>query len=77
MNKNRKTYNETKNERFKRIASARTQRILYNLRLLGNCASTSYYEYSSEEIEKIFSVIEKEVKRVKSLFDKPKTDFSL
>lgn len=68
---------ETKQEKFKRIAAARTQRILENLRLLGNCANTRTYQYSKEDTNKIFSTIEKEVKRVKSLFDKPKVEFSL
>ncbi|MGC8899118.1 MAG: hypothetical protein ACP5KP_01195 [Candidatus Micrarchaeia archaeon] len=68
---------ETKQEKFKRIASARTQRILEDLRLLGNCANTGTYRYNKKDINKIFSTIEKEVKRVKSLFDKPKVEFSL
>jgi hypothetical protein len=68
---------ETKQDKFKRIASARTQRILEDFRLLGNCANTGTYQYNKEDINKIFSTIEKEVKRVKSLFDKPKVEFSL
>lgn len=68
---------ESKQGKFKRIASARTQRILEDLRLLGNCANTGTYQYSREDIHKIFSTVEKEVKRVKSLFDKPKVEFSL
>lgn len=68
---------ETKQEKFKRIASARTQRILEDLRLLGNCANTATYQYTEEDVNKIFSTIEKEVKRVKTLFDKPKVKFSL
>ena len=72
-----KVEGETKEEKFKRIASARTQRILEDLRLIGNCANTGTYQYSKEDINKIFSTIEKEVKRVKSLFDKPKVEFSL
>ena len=72
-----KINNETKEQKFKRIATARTLRILEDLRLLGNCANTSTYSYAQEEVSKIFSTIEKEIKRVKSLFDKPKVEFSL
>lgn len=36
--------NETKRERFIRIAEARTNKILEMMRLLGNCASTNNYE---------------------------------
>jgi len=69
--------NETKEQKFKRIATARTLRILEDLRLLGNCANTSTYSYTQEEVSKIFSTIEKEIKRIKALFDKPKVEFSL
>lgn len=72
-----KVDNETKEEKFKRIATARTQRILDDLRLLGNCANTKTYNYSDQEINKIFSAIEMELKRTKSLFKKKKTKFSL
>ncbi|OIO26553.1 hypothetical protein AUJ14_01680 [Candidatus Micrarchaeota archaeon CG1_02_55_22] len=68
---------ETKKGKFRRIATARTSRILENLRLLGNCANHSTYDYDEKEIDKIFSTIERELKRTKSLFDKPNTEFSL
>ncbi|MCG3254817.1 MAG: hypothetical protein KAU62_01935 [Candidatus Heimdallarchaeota archaeon] len=69
--------NETKNQKFKRIASARTRKILNDLRLLGNCSNRRTYSYSQEEVNKIFNTIEKEIKRTKSLFSTSKTDFSL
>ncbi|MEM0054501.1 MAG: hypothetical protein QXS21_07130 [Thermoproteota archaeon] len=69
--------NETKEEKFKRVASARTLRILDDLRLLGNCANTSTYSYSEEDVNKIFLAIEKEFKRVKNLFNKAEIRFSL
>ncbi len=69
--------NETKEERFKRLASARTLRILDDLRLLGNCSNTSTYAYTQEDLTKIFSTIEKEIKRVKMLFIEPKVKFEL
>jgi len=72
-----KVERETKNAKFKRIASARTSRILEDLRLLGNCANTSNYSYTESDVAKIFVAIEKELKRTKSLFNKPKTEFSL
>jgi len=72
-----KVEGETKEEKFKRIATSRTQRILNDLRLLSNCANTSIYSYTHHEVNKIFSTIEKELKRVKGLFNKPKREFSL
>jgi len=72
-----KVASETKNDKFRRIATARTLKILDDLRLLGNCANTSHYGYSEEEVVKIFSAIEKEMKRVKTLFNRPNTEFTL
>ena len=69
--------NETKEEKFKRIASYRTSKILDDLRLLGNCANRSAYSYTDEDINKIFSAFEKGLKRVKTLFNKPEGKFSL
>ena len=59
---------ETKRERFIRIAEARTNKILEMMRLLGNCASTNNYEYTEEDIKKIFGALERELKNTKSKF---------
>jgi len=64
--------NETKEQKFRRIASARANRILDDLRLLGNCSNKSAYAYSDNEINKIFSTIEKEIKRIKLMFENNK-----
>ncbi len=50
-----------KRERFLRVAPARTDKILNLIRLLGNCANTSNYSYTNEEIAKIFNSIRKEL----------------
>ncbi|MEW6675847.1 MAG: hypothetical protein AB1348_07610 [Nitrospirota bacterium] len=59
---------ETRHERFKRIASKRTNDILEKIRILGNCANKSSYEYTEEEVNKIFSEIEKHLKLTKAKF---------
>ena len=59
---------ETKRERFIRIAEARTNKILEMMRLLGNCSSTNNYEYTDEDIKKIFGALERELKNTKSKF---------
>ena len=59
---------ESKKERFKRLASARTNQVLHKLKVLGNCANRQTYDYSVEEINSIFSAIEKKAKEVKSKF---------
>lgn len=70
--------NESKKEKFIRIAENRTQRILNDLRLLGNCSNTAVYSYEGDEISKVFKAIDDELKRVKALFSKNKNkNFSL
>lgn len=61
---------ETRRQRFKRIAGARTNKILDMLKLLGNCSNTGNYEYSENDVKKIFNAIESEVKASKTKFIK-------
>lgn len=60
--------NETARDRFKRLATYRTNTILEKLRVLGNCANRQVYEYTKEDVDKIFSAIEKAVKETKAKF---------
>lgn len=60
---------ETKRERFIRLAEARTNKILDMLKLLGNCSNKSNYDYSEDDIKKIFSAIDKETKNAKAKFN--------
>lgn len=69
---------ESRNERFKRIANRRTNNILNQIRLLGNLSNKSTYEYSEEEVSKIFSAIESHLKISKVKFQgHKKKEFSL
>lgn len=61
--------NESKRERFIRIAEARTNKILDMIKLLGNCSSKSNYEYTDEDVRKIFGAIEREIKNTKAKFN--------
>ncbi len=61
-----------KRERFRRLATQRTNSVLKRLKVLGNCANRSAYEYTEEDINKIFFEIERKVKEVKSKFHFPK-----
>ena len=63
-----KSVNETKIDRFKRVASRRTQNVLDAMRKLGNCSNKGIYNYNDEEVTKIFHAIENELKRVRMLF---------
>jgi len=61
-----------KRERFKRLAPQRTNAVLKKLKVLSNCANRSAYDYTEEEINKIFLEIEKRVRETKSKFHYPK-----
>lgn len=65
---------ETKHEKFVRLAEARTNKIIDTLQLLGNCSNTSVYEYSQEDVNQIFEAIEFEVREAKKKFQKSDSD---
>ena len=58
---------ENKVENFRRIASNRTNKIIETISSLSNLSNTSYYEYTNEEIEKIFNAIIDEANRTKKI----------
>ena len=64
--------NETSEERFKRIATVRTNAVLDRLRILGNLSNRQMYSYSEEDINKIFSAINKQIKEVRAKFNSQK-----
>ncbi|OGN21936.1 MAG: hypothetical protein A2915_01005 [Candidatus Yanofskybacteria bacterium RIFCSPLOWO2_01_FULL_41_34] len=68
MNQNK----DDKRERFKRLATQRTNSVLLRLKVLGNCSNRSAYDYSEEEVNKIFSEIERRVREIKAKFHFPK-----
>ena len=60
---------ETKRERFVRLAEARTNKIIDMIKLLGNCSSKSNYEYTDEDVRKIFGAIDHEIKNARAKFN--------
>jgi len=66
--------NETPEERFKRIATLRTNAVLDKLRILGNLSNRQMYSYSEEDINKIFSAINKRIKEVRAKFNSQKQE---
>lgn len=68
----------SKRERFLKVAEARTNVILEKIRILGNCANRNLYEYTDEEVNKIFRVIQEKLNEVKIKFkSKKKSEFKL
>ncbi len=69
-----------KKANFIRIAEARTNKIIATIGLLGNLASSSYYEYTPEQVESIFTAIQTELDAQKQRFNgrrRKKQKFSL
>ena len=63
---------ETKNERFRRLASSRGDRLIREIVLLGNLSNQKNYRYSPEEVEQLFEPIEREIRAVRAMFDPEK-----
>lgn len=57
-----------KKANFIRIAEARTNKIIESINLLGNLSNTSYYEYTPEQIDAVFSAIQEELDNQKKRF---------
>jgi len=69
---------ESKHETFQRLATRRTNAVLEKLRILGHCANPWQYEYSNEDIRKIFRAIDAELRAVKAKFrNSSKSEFQL
>ncbi len=78
-NGNKSTQGESKNEKFKRLATKRVKNAISKVELIANLASSSY-EYTPEEVEKILNTLQGSVDKVKAAFSKQKiekTEFQL
>jgi hypothetical protein len=60
---------ESKEDRFRRIAQRRVQRVLDSIRSLSQCSNRRMYNWNSRQLEKIWSFIDKELKICKSKFE--------
>lgn len=58
-----------KRERFLALAESRVNRLLKDIRLVGNLGNRANYHYTSEEVRKMFVAIESEVKAARRRFD--------
>jgi len=63
---------ESARDRFKRLATQRTNTILLRLKILGNCSNRQAYEYDEQDITKIFTEIERSLRETKAKFHFPK-----
>lgn len=71
---------ETKREAFVRLAENRTNSVIKKIQILSNCANPYAYDYTEEDIRKIFSAIEAELRIAKAKFEQTRSsrkDFKL
>ena len=60
---------ETKEQRFQRLATKRTQAALQKIRLLGNLSGSSY-SYTLEQADRILGALRAEVDAVEAKFNR-------
>ena len=60
---------ESKEQAFKRVAGKRAQRILKQLELLGNCGNKHNYEYTEEQVAKLFRNIDAQLQEARNHFN--------
>ena len=59
---------EVKRGRFVKIVERRVNQILDNFDSLGKCSNRKNYEYSNEDVKRIFGEIERKIREIKLLF---------
>lgn len=60
---------ETKRDKFVRLAEARTNKTIKMIQLLGNLSDKRSYEFSDKDIATIFNAIDKELKMARQKFE--------
>lgn len=71
---------ELKNDRFKRLAEKRTRKVLNEIRVLSNLSNKGLYEYTPEQLRKIFGAIRDSLIKTEARFrgeQKSETEFKL
>ena len=70
---------ETKSEKFKRLSAQRIQKATKYIQALGNLSNRGSYDYTPEDVEKVFGYLQKQLDDTKAKFtavEKKDDDFS-
>lgn len=59
---------ETKEERFKRVAEKRVQRLLDSIRSLSQCANKRMYQWNDAQMNRIWGAVDQEMKKCRERF---------
>lgn len=54
--------------RFEKVAANRVQKVIDYLSLIRNCANRNNYEYTEDDVEHMFSEIQKAIKEAKDAY---------
>ena len=63
--------------RFLRVATVRTQKVLDDMTMLENCSRKDTYEYSAVDVDKILSALQEGIDNVQQAFQGEHRCFSL
>lgn len=58
-----------KQEKFKSLAEARVNKLLKSIKLIGNLANKSTYDYTNDEVRQMFKAIQSELDAAKQKFE--------
>ncbi|MDY6511470.1 hypothetical protein [Acinetobacter faecalis] len=58
-----------KREKFVELAEARVEKTLKDIQLIGNLSNKAAYEYSEEDVKKIFAALQQALNLSKSRFN--------
>jgi len=65
---------ESKSSSFLKLAEKRTNNTLKSLDLIANLSNKYYYEYSQEQVNKIFSALKERLNEAEEAFKKASSD---
>lgn len=63
-----------KSARFRRIASGRASQVTKALKLLENCSNRAVYDYTPEQVDKMFSIFDAALTKCRAKFEEKKKD---
>ena len=75
--KSRRTKPMKNRDKFVELAQKRVTRAIKDLRLIGNLANKSNYNYTEDDVKKITNTLESEIKNLKKRFESLSVDDSI
>ena len=71
MAENKKKPEETKRQKFERLATSRVDKALNAIAIIGGLASKTNYDYTPEHVAAIFKALEGEMTKLQARFTNP------